>query len=190
MEINAAGVALGAPGSSTDRGLATLSSEDFFKILVTELQSQDPFEPADTGDMIGQVSEIRSIELSGRLNDTLEALTAQQRVNGSSDLIGKFVSAEITQANGATAVIEGIVTGVRFTADGTALLELDTGDVIRSADIVRITSLEALTSSLSAADELLGDPEDESVDPEKAAATQRSRGLLLDRLKLNGSIRI
>ncbi|MFQ5804914.1 MAG: flagellar hook assembly protein FlgD [Phycisphaerae bacterium] len=153
MEISATGAALGAPRSTQARGLGALRSEDFFKILVTEMQNQDPFEPTKTADMISQVSQIRSIELSGKLTDTLDLLTRQQRITGSSDLIGKYVQAITTAADGSQALHEGVVTGIRFNADGRAILELDTGEAVPATDVIRITALNEVEERLSEADE-------------------------------------
>lgn len=139
--------ATGLPQRTTsDRGFGAMSSEDFFKVLVTELQSQDPFEPAKTGDMISQVSQIRSIELSQTLTDTLGDLAAQQRNAGVGNLLGKFVVAEITGDDGAVREIDGIVTGIRFEPDGAATLELDSGESIAAADVTRMMTPEAAES--------------------------------------------
>jgi len=132
-------------------GLSGLKSEDFFRILVSELKQQDPFEPAKTADMISQVSQIRSIELSGQLTKTLQHMLGGQRsslplqrVSGAAELIGKYVMATISTPDGSVATIEGVVTGVRFGADGVVVLELDTGQLLRADDVTCITTLEAL----------------------------------------------
>ncbi len=129
-----------------DRGLAGLKSEDFFKILVSELQSQDPLQPAETSDMINQVSQIRSIELSGALNDTLDTFAQQQRSSGIADFLGKYVTAERTMPDGSKQPISGVVTGVRIAGDGAAVLELDTGESVRMDEVTHVTTLEQAES--------------------------------------------
>jgi flagellar basal-body rod modification protein FlgD len=158
MAINGIGSALGASPPTESRGLSGMNSEDFLKILVTEMQNQDPFEPAKTADMISQVSQIRSIELSGKLTDALDLMTRQQRIGGGSELIGKYVQAITTAADGGQMLHEGVVTGVRFGTDGTVLLELDTGELVPATDVVRITTLDEAGPALSDAGE--SDPED------------------------------
>jgi|GEM_PF-1063535 len=140
METSAVGVALGAPPVQRDRGIGSLKSEDFFHILVTELQQQDPLQPSDTGDLVNQVSQIRGIELSSQLTKTLDELSRQQRVTGSSDMIGKFVTAVAADAGGNPTFIDGVVTGVRFDTDGAAVLELDSGQAVRADDVVRVSN--------------------------------------------------
>lgn len=145
MPTNAVGSVTSAQSATTaERGLGSLKSEDFFRILVTELQNQDPFEPAKTADMISQVSQIRNIELSKNLTDTLSLLSERQQTLGVAELIGKFVTATRTAEDGAQTEIAGIVTGVQMTADGTAVLELDTGETVLSQELTYVTSLEML----------------------------------------------
>lgn len=126
--------------SAQNRGVKSLKSEDFFKLLITELQQQDPLQPSKTEDMIGQVSQIRSIELQSQLSGSLDQLARAQRSTTGSALLGRFVSAEVTGADGSQSEVAGVVTGVRFDTDGTALLELDTGQTIRAVDVVRVTT--------------------------------------------------
>lgn len=125
----------------------SLQSEDFFKILVTELQQQDPLQPSDTSDLIGQVSQIRSIELSKNLTDALTQVSRNQRVAGASELIGKYVTATVEGTDGTAQEVSGVVTSVRFDADGSAVLELDTGQSVPADSVTRITSAENAASS-------------------------------------------
>ena len=168
-----AGLSALATRPASDRSIATLSSEDFFKILVTELQSQDPLEPSKTSDMIGQVSQIRSIELSAKMGNTLDKLVQQQRTAGMTDLLGKFVTAVTNGPDGAPIATEGVGTGVTFTSDGSAVLELDTGYAVRIQDVVRVSTLEQheqMETLDAAADELI-----EPAAPDKQEAQARSR---------------
>lgn len=137
--------AIGATTQSqqtTGRGMESLQSEEFFQILISELQHQDPFKPTDTSEMVNQVSQIRSIELSQQLADALEGFAAHQNTSGLSGLIGKFVTAEATDSQGNEFETSGVVTGVRFDTGGDAILELDTGEQVPAANVTRITSPE------------------------------------------------
>lgn len=170
MEISAVG---GAAAPSRQRGLDSLKSEDFFRILVTEMQQQDPFEPNDTSDMVNQVSQIRGIELSSQLSTTLDALARQQRANGIGELIGKYVMAQPDAVDGAP--VEGLVVGVRFDEQGAAVLELDSGQFVRAADVERVTTLEQVE-----AERALGTPAPAAsgataTEPEKAGGQARSK---------------
>jgi flagellar basal-body rod modification protein FlgD len=171
------------------RGLNDLKSEDFFKLLVTEMQQQDPLEPTKTADMIGQVSQIRSIELSGQLTDTLELLAKQQRILGASDLIGRFVTAVIEAPDGTQVEASGVVTGVRFDADGSAILELDTGEAVPASSVQWVTTAEETPAEQpngeGTADHSSGDAQSKA----EATAKTKDKGPW-SWLSLDGSLRL
>ncbi len=145
-------------GPRARAGLDALQSEDFLKLLITELRQQDPLQPNTTGDMLARVSNVRMIELSQRLGATLSDLAAQQRSAGVSDLIGRYVTARLTGDDGRTYETSGIVTGVRFDRQGAAFLELDTGESVPALAVVHVTAPEtAETARAAAARETAGD---------------------------------
>lgn len=136
------GTATGA--SNAQRGLSSMKSEDFFKLLVNEMQHQDPFEPTKTGDMISQMSQLRNIEMSSQFTQAMQSLTTSQRTIGTSELLGKFVVAQVDSGagDGTKVTVGGVVTGIRYNDDGTALLELDTGDALKALDVQRVMTVE------------------------------------------------
>lgn len=149
MQIDAASAATTISTTGADRGTSALKSEDFFKILISELRNQDPLEPNKTADMIGQVAQIRSIELNGQLSETLDTMTRQQRTAGASEMLGKFVSAVAATDAGSEQLVSGLVTAVNFNDKGEALLELDTGVAVRSADVRWVSSLDEVERRLA-----------------------------------------
>jgi len=167
MQTASVGSATGTQANAATRGLNGLRSEDFYRILVTELQQQDPLQPTDTSDLISQVSGIRSIELSSQLSSSLDALANQQRSAGAAELIGKFVSASVVDGTGQTTAISGVVTGVLFDSQGAAILELDTGQVVPFASVQWITTLDEVERRTAAANQL--DP----TETDKTAASAR-----------------
>lgn len=148
--MNAVESALIAPSTPTSTGandIGSLDSQDFFRLLISELTNQDPFEPADNQALLNQISSIREIELSSSLSDSLRELTGQQNFAASSSLIGKFVTS-LGGADGAA--LSGVVVGVRFDANGQAILQLGTGGE------VPIQSLASVQSVAAAAEGLVG----------------------------------
>lgn len=99
-----------------------LNSDEFVKILITELTNQDPFEPNDSAAILEQLSSLRTIESQTALQDKLESLVLQNSIAQAGALIGRLVQG-LDQSNER---ISGLVTAVRV-ADGEAVLELDTG---------------------------------------------------------------
>lgn len=139
--INGAGTQ--TPQRTTrDHGVGAMKSEDFFRIMVTELQNQDPLQPNKTSDMISEVSQVRTIEQSTKLGDTLDALVRQQRMSDASGMIGKFVTGDAPGGDGATHRIGGVVTALHYNSDGEATLQLDSGDTLSLSQVQLVTTQE------------------------------------------------
>ena len=70
------------------------ASERFLKLLVTQLQNQDPMNPVDNAQMTSQMAQISTVSGIEKLNGTVEGLTRQfvqmQAMQGAS-LVGKDV---------------------------------------------------------------------------------------------------
>ncbi len=156
------------PSSRSERGLSALRSDDFLRILTTELSNQDPLEPTRTRDLIASVSQVRQIELSRQLTDRLTQLTDSQQLVGAATLVGRLVTAQVLGPDGTPQTIEGVVSGVRFDSRGRLILELDNGQAVRADDVVRIASPDAPAAF----------PESDPGSDAKAAASSRPRGLL------------
>jgi flagellar basal-body rod modification protein FlgD len=111
--------------ATSDAGMTGLNAEDFFKILITQLQSQDPLEPMKNNEMLGQIAQIRQMESSSKLNQVLEDLAGKDQMTRAVSLIGKFVQ------GGAAGQTEaaGVVTGIHV-EDGAFKLELDNGQTL------------------------------------------------------------
>ncbi|MHC5005226.1 MAG: flagellar hook capping FlgD N-terminal domain-containing protein [Planctomycetota bacterium] len=78
-------------GSSVNR-FNEMSSEDFIRIMFTELSNQDPFQPNDSAALLEQLNSIRSIESDLTLVDKLESLVSENQLASAANLIGKTVS--------------------------------------------------------------------------------------------------
>lgn len=138
----------------TTKGIDSLKSNDFLTLLIKELQSQDPLKPTDSNQLVQQMSQIRQMEMSSALNDTLGSFAQQQRIGGATNLIGRYVTGNTTSGSGSgsTAEVEGIVVGVQFDTTGNAILELHTGDLLpvkglQTVALVDPNSLEPVAGS-------------------------------------------
>ncbi len=113
--------ALTNSGSSTSntagRGVSQLSSEDFTKLIITELTKQDPMQPNDTNALLNQIATIRSIESDTTLNSSLTNLVRQNDFASASTLIGKTVSG-VSEEN---ARVSGQVESISRTSSGTTV---------------------------------------------------------------------
>jgi flagellar basal-body rod modification protein FlgD len=96
-----------------------LDTETFTKLLVAELQNQDPMSPMDSAQIVQQVSEIRSIQASTKLNTTLEAVLLGQNVATASSLIGHTISGLTEDSKQITGRVDRV-----SVADGVAKLHI------------------------------------------------------------------
>ena len=94
-----------------------MSMSDFLKLMITQLQNQDPSQPLTNSDLFNQIGQLESIESSSRLNDTLQSLSLSQGLSNAGALIGKDIQG--LDDNGAQA--SGQVAGVVIT-DGSPKL--------------------------------------------------------------------
>ena len=65
---------------------------DFIKMMVAELENQDPMNPMSHTEMLQQISQIRSITSNDRLTTSIESLTLGQALSTASSLIGKTIT--------------------------------------------------------------------------------------------------
>lgn len=103
-----------APATTADKS-KQLGKQDFLKLLMAQLQNQDPMKPMDDTQMIAQMAQFSALEATQSLQQTLQRATNNQTIAQAAALIGKYVQAD--QADGST--VTGAVTSVDFTsADG------------------------------------------------------------------------
>ena len=99
-----------------------MSSEDFVRIIFTELANQDPLAPNDSNALLQQLSSLRSIESDIQLIDQLKSLVTENQLAAGSSLIGKFVTG-LTATNDR---VSGNVRSVSREGDS-VVLTLDNG---------------------------------------------------------------
>ena len=133
--------------SSGNSVFRDVGMDDFLKLLIAELQNQDPMEPMDNAAMLEQIGQIRSIESNERMTETLEAVQLGQNMGTASNLIGRTVAA--MTADGTR--VSGRVDRVSI-QDGLPKLEI-------GGQVVELKNLEAIVAD---ADNLTSDETAES----------------------------
>ena len=116
--------------SASTNSFAALSTTDFIRVLMTELQQQDPFDPQDSGALLEQLSSLRNIESQMSLQEKLGELVLQNQIASAGGMIGRFVEGlDITNHR-----VNGVVTSVRVT-DEEVILELDSGATLNMSRV-------------------------------------------------------
>ncbi|MDP5102923.1 MAG: flagellar biosynthesis protein FlgD [Erythrobacter sp.] len=79
--INSAGQAaldrLNTPSRLTGGGLESLNQGDFLRLLTTQLQFQDPLEPADNEALLAQMAQFSSLAATTEGTATLEQISTK-----------------------------------------------------------------------------------------------------------------
>ena len=129
--------AAGSPAASSKTATKSkgmnLKTEDFIKMMITQLQNQDPLEPAKNQELLAQMSQIGQLQSSTSLTDSLKGMVLQNQIGSASALIGKTVQG----LDGQDDPVTGLVNSVKVGADGVSL-ELDNG---KSLLLSRVTQI-------------------------------------------------
>lgn len=115
-------------------GFAGMTSEDFMKLLITQLQNQDPSNPMDSDQLLNQVSQMRALQANLELETAMKGLTLSQQLSSASNLIGKTITAVTGDSNTeVTGEVESVVV-----KDNKTLLRVD-GQEIPMDDITGVS---------------------------------------------------
>lgn len=128
--------AIGSASSASDvPASAQLNQEDFMRILLAQLQFQDPLKPMDNQEFVAQLAQFSGLEINRQQSEKIDQLLAIQSVDQSVGIIGKSV--EVQTATGSSTV--GNVTAVSFRSgeprltvsiSGTTLTDVRLSDVM------------------------------------------------------------
>jgi flagellar basal-body rod modification protein FlgD len=93
--------------STNSRNTGELGKDDFLNLMVTQLKYQDPLQPTDDKEFIGQMAQFSALEQMQNMNTSLSNSQAFS-------LIGKHVTANtVDKKTAETKVTEGEVTSVK-----------------------------------------------------------------------------
>ncbi|CAB3778559.1 flagellar hook assembly protein FlgD [Pararobbsia alpina] len=145
---------VGAPApSSTNSSLSGAESASdlqttFLKLLVTQLQNQDPTNPMDSSQMTSQLAQISTVSGISTLNTSLTSLSAQLNASQqlqAGNLIGQGVltagntlSVQAGTSSSGTATQYATPIGVQFpsaVSDATITISDANGNVVRTLDL-------------------------------------------------------
>lgn len=127
-------------------GPESMGKDAFMKILIAQLQNQDPTNPMKDNEFIAQMAQFTALEQTMKLADAFEKFA---EVQSETQLIqyNQFVGKEIVWHNitdeenedGTPVIEEGrnVINGIRFES-GSVVFTLDNGKEIRPANISEI----------------------------------------------------
>ena len=141
--IGSTGSGVSTNAATTTNPNSTMNASDFINLMVTQLENQDPTQPASSSDLLAQMSQISQLQSSTTLTSSLNTMTQQNQVASAAGMMGKHVKGQDGNGN----AIEGNVTSVSVSTAGISL-ELDSN---QSLTLDQVTSISPQTTSASAA---------------------------------------
>ena len=125
-----------AASGSSSGGLSDLDMDGFLRLLISEMQNQDPMNPMDNAQMIEQISQIRSVTATTELSDTLSQLSSNQQLVTASGLIGKNISG-LSDSGEVTGVVDRVTVQVDENDQNTRSVKVHVGDRTMNIENIR-----------------------------------------------------
>ena len=110
---------------------------DYMKLLVAQLQNQNPLEPLDNKDMTAQLAQFSQLQQLENMNTSFGSVLDSVQRGYASSLIGKEVSFKTTADDGAMETRTGKVEEVVMGQDGQITLVVNNRNV-NLADVLSI----------------------------------------------------
>lgn len=123
MAINPTTNSTSSSGDATfgkNSSLNEVDVDDFLKLMIAELQNQDPLNPLDNDELIAQFSQIRSVGATEKLTSTLDSVLLGQNISSATNLIGAEIDGISDDGDKVTGMVERITV-----ANGQPKLHLD-----------------------------------------------------------------
>ena len=133
------------PGSTTSlasslTGGQTLDRDAFLKLLVAQLQNQDPLKPQDSYEFVAELAQFSSLEQTMGINDRLDMLALQSRGLANTETVG-LVGKQAT-VRGSVITSDGTGVGIPLTFNLTGAADSvsvnivnQAGEVVRTIDV-------------------------------------------------------
>ena len=117
--------------SSNAAAKDSVDYNSFLKLLVTQMQNQDPTQPMDATQYVSQLATFSNVEQAVQMNSKLETLIANSSLSQAEGWIGRT----LTSADG---TVSGVVKSVTIQSSG-MLAELEDGKTMLIGQGVKIS---------------------------------------------------
>jgi Flagellar hook capping protein - N-terminal region len=94
--------------SSSVDAINEIDMNTFLKLMILELQQQDPLNPLDNKDMLNQIAQIRAVGASDQLTKTLNSVLLGQNIASATNLLGADVSALTEDGQAITGIVNRV----------------------------------------------------------------------------------
>jgi flagellar basal-body rod modification protein FlgD len=87
-----------------------LGKDDFLKLLITQMQNQDPTEPMENTEFIAQMAQFSSLEQMTNMASSFEKMSNYISASEGASMLGKTVQVNVGDAT-VTGVVSGAIRG-------------------------------------------------------------------------------
>lgn len=155
---SATGAAAGTTATTTVAPKDTLGKDDFLKLLVTQLQHQDPLAPMEDKDFIAQMAQFSSLEQMKNMNTSVQVTQA-----------ASFIGKQVTWSDDTGTEKTGIVSAVRMVTGEPKLIIGE--DKIALNKIITVTTAPADTTTATTTDTATTTTDSATTSDKKATTT-------------------
>src|SRR5690348_10813350 len=125
---------LGVDTTTANKQPGTIGKDDFLKLLVGQLQHQDPMQPADDSQFIGQMAQFSQLEQETNSAKSTDQIATQLGHATALSLIGRTV----TYTDATSTDQTGTVQQVDVASDGSATLTVAGKDGIPLGTVTQV----------------------------------------------------
>lgn len=122
------------PTAAQTTGQSQLGKDDFLKLLVIQMQQQDPLNPMDNQAMLSQMAQFSSLEQMSNLNSNLSKSNTFSSFMDATRLLGKEVVVQDLNTN---QPFTSKVRSVQNSSSG-AILSLDNGMQVALSQVTKV----------------------------------------------------
>jgi flagellar basal-body rod modification protein FlgD len=120
-----------SPAAAVTNPNGSLGKDDFLKLLVTQLKNQDPMNPMDEKDFMGQMAQFSTLEQITNLVTANASTSFAGQVSQSVALIGRQVTWSASDGTSGSGLVQTVTINggdIALTVDGR---QISPGDVVQ-----------------------------------------------------------
>ncbi len=118
-------------------GFGGLTSDSFLKLLIAQLQNQDPLEPIGNQELLNQITQMRNLQSNIELSDFLKSIVSGQQLSLAAGFIGKTIEGTDQTGEPVTGVVDRV-----FVDSGKTFLGVD-GAIVPLENVTSVTASNA-----------------------------------------------
>lgn len=123
--------------SSSAINTASSIQMDYMKLLVAQLQNQNPLEPLDNNDMASQLAQFSQLQQLESMNSNFASVLSATQRNYANSLIGREISFTLEDETGLEVIASGIVEEVINNSNGEIVLVAD-NNILALEDVISV----------------------------------------------------